>query len=505
MNINREINLSIILNYACVVIVNLSSVFLTPVIIKGLGLEQYGLYALVYSVVMYMTVNEFSVGNIVMSSLTKYREKKDKNGEENFLFHSFFVFLFIALFAMAVCFVININAPAIFKQTFSEELLHSFRTLFTVMTLAIFFQFFHAYFFAILAGYQKFLYSRTIVLVRICLRIFLIILFMKTGKGALSIFVSELLMNAATSVLFAAYAFIKMKVKIKKHKIEGGKAEKVTEKTLSLYINCVVDNIYWNSGNLIIAATHGASTVAVFSIFVTLINVFIQFISVVPGYYLPKVSSIVINDPNSKKLTEIMIKSGKQITFMSTLLTIGFALIGKDFIRLWIGSDFVPAYTVTLIAFLAFILPQGQIMGDIIIQAKNKFFARTLINTASTISCILVGYFFIEKYALKYSYMGFLFSAVVFRLIIYAIYYSKQGLDMKKHYFNVCVKLLPPLLITVCFYFFLSYWVSESVIVMSVKTAATCVVFAVSSFFLYWSKDEKSSLNNTFAKIKSKG
>jgi len=89
---NKEMKIAVILNYIHILVANLSSVILTPIIIRGLGMEQYGLYVLVFTTILYVYVAEFSIGNIVVSYVAKYRALNDKPGEKGcslFIYNDF--------------------------------------------------------------------------------------------------------------------------------------------------------------------------------------------------------------------------------------------------------------------------------------------------------------------------------------------------------------------------------------------------------------------------------
>lgn len=499
---DRELRLTLILNYIFLIATNLSSVVITPILTGGLGLEGYGIYVLVITTIFYFNAAEFSIGNIVVNNVAKYRYSGNKREEESFLFISLFPFLIIALLSVVFCLPIIFFAGSIFSETLNDDVISIFRQSFIIMAVNNFLLFFQNYFFSIIAGCKKFVFARMVLLIRLCIKISLIIIFMNLKTGAMPIYFTELFSTIVTIALFFMYAYGKLGVRIKYNRdIQNIDGKSILKNTLLSYSHIVSENIYYNGGNLIVGALCGAAEAGIFYIAITFAMIFAQLASTVPGYFIPKISESMTQDNPEDLATDIMIKVGRVLSVVLALMIVGFAAIGKDFILFWVGKDFIPAFKISLIMFLGLFFSQTQIVGDIIVQVKGSFGVRTLISVASTVCCIITSFIFISRYGLEFSFMGILVSAVVFRTLANSAYYYKMGIKMGRFYKSVYLRLLLVFLISGIELYLLSFVNIAGIAGVLVKGAAVVCLYIPSIWFIYLSREERKNLTD---KLKNK-
>ena len=487
---NREMKIAIILNYIHIVVANLSSVILTPIIIDGLGMEQYGLYVLVFNTILFVYIAEFSIGNIVVSNVAKYRALNDESGERGFLGLSLIVFTALALIGTAVCLAIYTFAGDIFARTFDAQTLRQFKYLFLIMTVNNIFMFYQTYFFSVITGYQKFIFARSVMVIRFILRAILIVFIMYSGGTAAGIYISELTLTIITTVMFAAYAY-KLGARIVFRNIGEKANRKIMKSAIWMYSYNMLENIYWNVGGIIFGMTHGTVQAGIYSIFVTFCIIYTQITLVIPGYFMPKISELLVTKADNSQLTDVMIQVGRLLTVILFTITIGFAAVGKDFILLWIGGDFAPAYTLTAVVFGILVFSQSLIPGDIIVQAQNKYGPRTVIALISTVCCIILSYIFIDKFGLDLAFMGILITAIAFRLLTLGIYLNKTGLELPRYIKEVFGQLIYIMAICVVVCAALQRWNVAGITAIILKAAVIMTVYYIALWTAYLNKDEK--------------
>ena len=78
---SRSLKWGVVLSYLSMGISILVSLFYTPIVIKNLGQQQYGLYNIASSVVGYLSLLNFGLGSAVVRFVTKYRVEKKEVGK----------------------------------------------------------------------------------------------------------------------------------------------------------------------------------------------------------------------------------------------------------------------------------------------------------------------------------------------------------------------------------------------------------------------------------------
>ena len=489
---NKELRTVILLNYIYIGLTNFSSIIMTPFITRGLGDVQYGLYSLAFSTFCYFLVADFGIGAMVVRNVTKYQLKKEYEKQENFLFSALLMFSVFSVVATVFCMSISYFADVIFKQTFDITLVSDFRLLFNILTVNTFLLFFQNYFFCIISGYQKYIFTKVVFIIKIIVRGVCIPVFMLIGGKAWWIFTLDLAITIVTLILFAGYTLFILKTKIKYHYFDKGLTLKLYYRTALIYSSIILDNVYWNISSILIAATIGSAEVGIFAIALTFCQIFSQLSGTIVGYFLPNVTKLVVEDAPSSALTNQMITVARPIFILLSLVLAGFITVGKDFLNIWVGPSFVPAYYLAVIILSSLLFPQIEVLGETVLQAKNKYTARFFIYLLNAATCFVINYFVIKKFGYTYSWVGLVIPTVVYRTILMNINYQKAGLNIMHFIKAVVPKMLLVGLITGVECYFISRLFAGNVIIFLLKGVLVCVAYAINIWFIYLSKNEKN-------------
>ena len=109
----------VILGYIAMAVNNLSSFFLTPLMLMVFGTSEFGVYKLALSITSYFALADLGLSNAVVRYISEYRANKDKESESKFVGLVVFIDLIIGgvLLVLGVLFYYLI--PQIFKSSFS--------------------------------------------------------------------------------------------------------------------------------------------------------------------------------------------------------------------------------------------------------------------------------------------------------------------------------------------------------------------------------------------------
>lgn len=78
-------------------------------------------------------------------------------------------------------------------------------------------------------------------------------------------------------------------------------------------------------------------------------------------------------------VSELFIRIGRVQFVLLSFLTGGFVLLGREFIRLWVGGDQIMAYYIALVVILPALIPLSQNLGISVLRALNKHRFRSII------------------------------------------------------------------------------------------------------------------------------
>src|SRR5690606_19011823 len=106
-----------------------------------------------------------------------------------------------------------------------------------------------------------------------------------------------------------------------------------------IFLNMIIDQIYWKTDQIVLGIISGTSAVAVYSIASQLNSYYMNFSTNINSVFLPQISAISVKTDDMTQINSIFNRVGRmQFAIMSLILT-GFILYGKSFIVFWVGKD----------------------------------------------------------------------------------------------------------------------------------------------------------------------
>jgi O-antigen/teichoic acid export membrane protein len=114
-----------------------------------------------------------------------------------------------------------------------------------------------------------------------------------------------------------------------------------------IFLNAVMDRVYWSTGQFVLGTVSGTVAVAVFAVAIQLQQMYMNFSTGIVGVFLPRVTAMLTSHCSDKKISDLFIRTGRiQFCIMAFILS-GFVLFGKLFIILWAGKEYEAAYSIT--------------------------------------------------------------------------------------------------------------------------------------------------------------
>ena len=471
------------LNYVVIILNMMVGLLYTPYMLRMMGQSEYGLYSLVASVISYLTVLDLGLGNAIVRYTAKFRAE-GKITEQYEMFGMFLVlYIVIGVVAFVAGLGLYFNVDSLFGATMTVEELYKARImmLFLISNLAVTFPM--SIFGSIINAYEHFVFPKIVNVVRVILNTVIMICLLKMGYKAVAMVILQTIFNILTLVINFVYCKYKLKIKIFFRNFKWGFLKEVAIYSFWIFLNVIMDRIYWNTGQFVLGAFVGTVAVAVYAIAIQLEHIYMQFSTAISTVFLPKVTGMVTKNNNRKEISDLFVKTGRIQYIVMSLILSGFIVFGRDFINLWVGPGYEDTYIITLIFFVSLLAPLIQNIGITILQARNQMKFRSLLYIAIA-SVSLVFQILLSK---KYGGIGCAISiagALLLGqgLVMNIYYHKKQELDVL-HFWKEILKMsvVPIILILISNYllpnFALDSWA---------KLCAAIGIFAVVYIPLFW-------------------
>jgi len=332
------------LNYVIIGLNTLLGLLYTPYMLHMLGQNEYGLYSLVASIIAYLTILDFGFGNAIVRYTAKFRAE-GKQREQWEMFGMFLiVYTLIGFAAFLIGLGLYFNVEALFERTMSAEEVAQARTMIMllIVNLAITFPF--SMFGSIITAYEDFVFQKVVAIVRLLLCTSVIILLLHVGYRAVAMVAAQTAFNIATLLLNYLYCVRKIKIKIAFSRFNRLFVKEITIYSFWLFLNTIMDRIYWSTGQFVLGAVVGTAAVAVYSVAILLQQMYMSFSTSIANVLLPKITAMVSLDKGAREVSDLFIRTGRiQCIVMSAVLS-GFIVFGRGFIDIWAGPEYATAY-----------------------------------------------------------------------------------------------------------------------------------------------------------------
>lgn len=498
----NQLKAGAILTYVTLFLNSVIGLIYTPFLTLKLGQAEYGLYSLVASVVGSLTVLDFGFGNALIRYTAKLRaEKKDQKLKE--MYGMFFIiFCGIALLALIIGLVVYFNTENIFSQNMTGEELRKMKIMLLLMVFNLCFTFVMSVYRSIIVAYERFIFQKVINLIRIVLNPLVMVIFLLFGYKAITMVVLQTIFNVLT--LLADYYYCKRKLNIQ---FVFGKFDSAFLKEVSLYsfwifLNAIMDKIYWSLGQGVLGVYCGTKIVAIYGIAIQLQQMYMSFSTAISGVLLPKITSMVSVSGNEKAVSELFIKTGRLQFIIMSFVLCGFTLFGRQFIELWVGESYSQAYIICLLFFFPLLVPLIQNVGITILQAKNKMKFRCVSYVIIALISFLVSLPLSKHYGAVGCASSTAGALVLGQVIIMNIYYEKRiGLNIIGFWKEIIKMSIAPILISILSYQLLDYVIIDSYFDLIVSIVLFTVLYLPIFWFASMNQYEKDLFGGMLTKI----
>ncbi len=501
LRIVNQIRFGVFLSYFNTFITAIFGLLYTSFMLRYLGQSDFGLYSLVTTLAAYFLI-DYGLGNAVTRYVAKYRAVGDKESEENFLAICFILYCLLDLIILIVIFISYFYIERIFGKSISPNDIEKFKVMYIISGIASVFSFPLKSMIGAITGYEQFVFPNLMQILNQITKLIVIITLLLLGYKVVAL----VLANAIIGVLFLVFQLIYglkyLKITLKLHSFNMNLVKEILRYSFFVYVGMISDIINWKVIPIIIGAISGVKEVAVFSVAIMLANFYTRLSFVISNIYIPRVTTMIANNATPETLTNLMIKIGRIQFIIIGIILCGMISLGKQFIILWAGNQYITSYYISCILMSVLTIPIIQDIGISILYAQNNHSFRNVAMLVVSIFSIFISYFLVDRYNSMGGAYGMSLSYIIGQGIILNIYYHKKTkLDMLK-FFRECIFpfILPVFLIIATGYIINHSMSSLTIHVFIIKLLLYIISYLVIMWYLGMNIYEKNLFKSPIEK-----
>ncbi|WP_187274293.1 oligosaccharide flippase family protein [Paenibacillus sp. N3.4] len=439
-----KLKLGALTSYLTMFVNNILSLLFTPFLVDSLGKSQYGIYALMGTLIGYMTLLDLGIGNSLVRYIAKYRAEEDMKSESQFFSLCLIIYLGISALALVVGILIYSNIEIIFNQGLSVEELEIAKIIFGILIINIVIAFPFNAFSSVLRGYEKFALLNITTMVRGVVRVGLLTLLLTFGYKAVTVVIVDTLINILFGVINASYVFIVIKERITRPKFNRSFVLKIFKQSSLSFVISLSGLVIWQLGNIMLGMFSGASVVAIYAVGLQFTTYYMNIASSISSVLIPRITMMVTKNVSENEMITFIIRTARLQFIVLGYVIGGFSLFGRGFLTLWLGSDYITAWSIAMIL----MVPQTftlllSVPGSMLI-AKNKHGFKALISIINAAIIAVLIYFLVQAYGPYGATLGTTIGMLLVEIIIMSIYYHiVLSINMLHFWKDTVLKFLP--------------------------------------------------------------
>ena len=499
---NRKIG--VILSYVMMIFEVLSTLLLTPFIVRTLGQAEYGVYKLSAAIVAYLLLLDLGVGNAVTKYAAQYRVEGDIQQSRRFLGVSTIYYSVIALIVLVAGGILAVIFPTVFATglTSSEAFLGQKLLIITVINAAVTLG--TAGYANIIIGYEKFVVSKGWSIIQIILRIILTYIALKIGMGSIGIVSVNLLMTILCRGFFVLYVLFGLRLKPMFSGIKVSFLKEIVGYSSLILLQMVATQINAFVGQILLGILVPASAViiGIYGIGTQIVTYFQSIGSSFTGILMPGVVKLVEGGATPGQLCDEMVRIGRMVLMILAFIWCCFLFYGRQFISLWVGDENLDAYFVAIILMFAYIFMMAESIGTQILWAKNEHKEQSFLKLGIVLVNIVITIFLIKWNPLLGATIGTFISLMLGDvLVMNIVFHKKIGISLRKYYMGLFKGILPCLIISTVVGGLFSLLHLSGWLGFACNIFIMVLVYAVCMFLFGFSAYEKSLIKSIFTKI----
>ena len=488
---------AIIISYISLAVHTICNLVLTPVFLHYLGMEQYGLYQMIYAVASYILILDFGIKTSMVRYISKYHAVNDYESEKNFSAHCLLTVTVMIILMTIVGLIMNVFLLRVYPTIKPEES-NTAHELMLIMIFVVAGTVLERFLSGCLAAYEHFSVVNAVSVGKLILKMLLTICFLSLGWGVISIAFVDLIVVFCSIFFFFTYSKIGLHFRIKLERFEIALIIELATFMLPVFLQSIIGYVNNYVDKTVLGIMTSKTDVAVYSVAMTFITLFNSLPSAISGVFLPQATKLIFSGKaNSDSLTNFVIRPGRYQFMICGGFITGFALFGKEFISLWAGPDTTQAWVIAMIIMIPNIVPLVQNTALSLLDALKKRLFRSVVLFAISVINVIVSIILVSKIGMMGAPIGTAFAFVIGYGILMNCYYQKViKLQIVRLFKSIFSKTWICLLVAGFLGLFSNYLFPDySWVTLIIKGCFFIFVYGISLVLLGFNKQEKKDFS----------
>lgn len=439
-NESNQLKKGAILNYLNMALGSIIPLTYTPIMLRLLGQDEYGLYKLSGAITAYLGLLSLGIGGSIIRYLIKARVEGGHKEEQRVF--SLFIFLYriIASLIIIAGIVLAIKVDLWYGDSIAPNMMDKMRILVFIMVCQSALGFIMGPYSAIITSHEKFVFIQTLGIAQtIMAPLFnLVALFM--GYASVGLAITSLIVSFIGQLIYCFYVRVELNIHVQYRDIPWFIAKDIVVFSFWVFLANIASMLYNSTDTLMIGSRPelGTSAVAVYSMGCILQSMIFSFTAGISNVLSPRVNSMCFEGASNEELTDFAIKVGRMQLLIVTMITSVFVAFGIPFIRFYAGNGYESAYWISLLLLMPVVPQLVQNVFLNVSQARFKHKFRSIVQLIVAVINVVGTYFILPYWGIIGAAFVTFLAGIFARFLALNWYYGHRlGLNTTRFWKNL--------------------------------------------------------------------
>lgn len=493
----------IVLSYLNTLLNMICGVFLSSYLIRSLGGTEYGVYQTISSFANYLVLFEFGTGTVMTRNIAVCRSKKSCDGEiKRNISTIWTVTVFLSVIIVIISFLFYSNIRKIYINTMSITQINYAKKMFLFLTAYLVISFYIQTVNGIILAFEKYSLLSLISVIKTIVRTGLLVAVIWTWKYAIMITIIDFSISAVIILFSMGYCKKVLNITFTIKYFDKTVFKSSIGLCVAIFLQVIINQSNNNVDKFLIGIKMAPNMVAIYSVGMYIYSIFSSLTTIPISMYAPEVARNYTNGLRKKELTNSLVEPSRLIVLIGGTVLFGFIAVGKQFICLLYGYDYINAWYIAIVIMIPMFINMSNGVIINVLDVMNKRLSRSFILIFTTIANIIMTVFFLNVWGIVGAAIATAIATMVGQILIMNIYYKKIiGIDVLHLFHEIYAGILGFQILGCVVAFVIGTFISSNILGMMIGGIVYCLISFVGFWFFGANAEEKEKITKIRKKV----
>lgn len=488
-----------VLGYVAIAVGIVTTLVFTPVLIRELGTDNYGILSLAMAFVAYVSILDLGMNDSLLRFFVKQGTNTRRKSE--FLGRMLTTYIFIGLIIISVVWLLAESFDLFFQPGLTPAQTISLEKMFKIVGVGAAIMIASNPLSSLIYAEERFVFLRLVEIATSTASIFIIWVLLILDFGLVEIAWSMCAFKIVTAFLRLTYVRFVLRCPVGLKRPEWIELRRILSYSAPIFAVAFAMQFFHRLDHLIIGAKLGAAAVSIFAIGVMFNKYFMSLGIVITRVFTPNIIRKIDSGMDGDKILDLLVYISRLQAPIIFLMVGGVVVFGKSFIFLWLGDEFSLSYCVLLLVLVPLALELIGNSRNIVLQVKEMYWLRLVVVAVMAITNASITLLLISDFGILAAGIGTCIATILGYVVLGFVLDKKVGVSFFSYFSRVYGRALPlnTLLMGV------GFWLTEQIQFNWLFFISGVVIYSglysVLTYIFYLHKEERRFFTNRIWKV----